>query len=129
MAVTSERSLSEGKVWSLCRMPFWHSSNADGSSSSSSSLSVHHQNQLVDQPDVHSLTLVSSVAKSFLPTRRRLSLDPPTNSTFPVLLSPSTVVYVNASIRTLRFRCFTYMMSLVNKSRVQSGSKTSASLM
>ncbi|CAK9149541.1 unnamed protein product [Ilex paraguariensis] len=83
MAVTSERSLSEGKVWSLCRMPFWHSSNADASSSSSSSLSVHHQNQLVDQPDVHSLTLVSSVAKSFLPTRRRLSLDPPNKLYFP----------------------------------------------
>ncbi|CAK9186394.1 unnamed protein product [Ilex paraguariensis] len=88
MAVTSERSLSEGKVWSLCRMPFWHSSNADGSSSSSSSLSVHHQNQLVDQPDVHSLTLVSSVAKSFLPTRRRLSLDPPNKLYFPCTSLP-----------------------------------------
>uniref|UniRef100_A0A5B6ZJG0 MSP domain-containing protein n=1 Tax=Davidia involucrata TaxID=16924 RepID=A0A5B6ZJG0_DAVIN len=80
MAVTNEKSLSEGKVWSLCRMPFWHSSSA----SSSSSQSVHQQNQLGDHlSNLHSSNPVSSMAKSFLPTRRRLSLDPPNKLYFP----------------------------------------------
>ncbi|KAJ8628456.1 hypothetical protein MRB53_021763 [Persea americana] len=59
MAAAGEKSGSDGNVWSLCRMPFWHSGN--GSSSSSFSL----------------------VARSFLPTRRRLRLDPASKLYFP----------------------------------------------
>ncbi|RWR88089.1 vesicle-associated protein 4-1 [Cinnamomum micranthum f. kanehirae] len=60
MAAAVEKSGSDGKVWSLCRMPFWHSGN--GSSSFSS---------------------FSLVARSFLPTRRRLRLDPASKLYFP----------------------------------------------
>ncbi|KAF4394365.1 hypothetical protein G4B88_018515 [Cannabis sativa] len=96
MAVETEKSGSDGKVWSFCRMPFWQGRN--GSSSSSSSLSSmhnihahhHHQqqqnqshHQSVERLSLQSPTTVSSVAKSFLPTRRRLRLDPPSKLFFP----------------------------------------------
>ena len=94
MALETEKSGSDGKVWSFCRMPFWQGRN--GSSSSSSSLSSmhnihahHHQQQnqshpqSVERMSLQSPTTVSSVAKSFLPTRRRLRLDPPSKLFFP----------------------------------------------
>ncbi|XP_042477236.1 vesicle-associated protein 4-2-like [Macadamia integrifolia] len=84
MAIAEEKSHSEGKVWSLCRLPFWHSGNA---SSSSSSQNLHHQqnqnNQHVDGSNHHSSSTVSSVARSLLPTRRRLRLDPRNKLYFP----------------------------------------------
>ncbi|XP_031249278.1 vesicle-associated protein 4-2-like [Pistacia vera] len=90
MAVDEQKSSSgpEGKVWSLCKMPFWQSSNGSSSSSSSSSMhnnNVYQQNnsqQLGVRSTTHSPN-VSTMAKSFLPTRRRLRLDPPNKLYFP----------------------------------------------
>ncbi|XP_059660999.1 vesicle-associated protein 4-2-like isoform X2 [Cornus florida] len=82
MAVTNEKSISEGKVWRLCRLPFWHSTNASSSSSQSSS-TVHLQNQTMDHSNLLYPNSVSSMAKSLLPSRRRLSLDPPNKLYFP----------------------------------------------
>ena len=86
MAVDSEKSFSEEKVWSLCKMPFWQSNNA--SASSSSSISSSSSFQSVHQPNqshqlLQSSNAVSSMAKSLLPTRRRLRLDPPNKLYFP----------------------------------------------
>ncbi|XP_043697819.1 vesicle-associated protein 4-1-like [Telopea speciosissima] len=78
MAIADEKSHSDGKVWSICRMPFWQSGNA----SSSSSQNLHHQ-QNIDGSNHHSSTTVSSVARSLLPTRRRLRLDPRNKLYFP----------------------------------------------
>ncbi|XWS63360.1 hypothetical protein CRYUN_Cryun06bG0089600 [Craigia yunnanensis] len=87
-----EKSEGEGKVWILCRMPFWQtsSSNVNGSSSSSSSSmgsnTVYQQSQssqLGERSTVISSNAVSSIAKSLLPTRRRLKLDPSNKLYFP----------------------------------------------
>ncbi|XVE49839.1 hypothetical protein DITRI_Ditri01bG0114400 [Diplodiscus trichospermus] len=94
MGVDEEKSDVEGKVWSLCRMPFWQtsSSNGNGSSSSSSSSSsmgnhnVYQQSQssqLGERSTVTPSNSVSSIAKSLLPTRRRLKLDPSNKLYFP----------------------------------------------
>ncbi|ESW21889.1 hypothetical protein PHAVU_005G107900 [Phaseolus vulgaris] len=92
MEVESEKSGSDGKVWSFCRMPFWQTTHTPSSSSSSSSMSynmhnVHQQNQnnlqSVDRSGQHSSTTVLSVAKSLLPTKRRLRLDPTNKLYFP----------------------------------------------
>ncbi|XP_058073159.1 vesicle-associated protein 4-1-like [Magnolia sinica] len=77
MAIAEEKSASEGMVWRLCRMPFWNTGNA----SSSNSSSQHNQNQ-IEGSNPHP-TSVSSVARSFLPTRRRLRLDPSSKLYFP----------------------------------------------
>ncbi|KAI4322617.1 hypothetical protein L6164_022294 [Bauhinia variegata] len=87
MAVDSEKSGYDGKVWSICRMPFWQTNQTSPSSSSTSSMhNVHLQNQSfqsVDRSTRPSSSSVSSVAKSLLPTRRRLRLDPPNKLYFP----------------------------------------------
>ncbi|KAK7263612.1 hypothetical protein RJT34_31205 [Clitoria ternatea] len=89
MAVESEKTGSDGKVWSFCSMPFWQTSHAASSSSSSSSSMHnvhHHQSQIlqsIDRSTHQPSTTVSSVAKSLLPTRRRLRLDPPNKLYFP----------------------------------------------
>ncbi|KAI5674513.1 hypothetical protein M9H77_14877 [Catharanthus roseus] len=77
---------SEGKLWKLC--PFWQSGT--GSSSSSSTQNLQTQSQLSHQNGVgtnllrsSSTTTVSSVARSLLPARRRLRLDPSSNLYFP----------------------------------------------
>jgi hypothetical protein len=99
MEVESEKPGSDGKVWNFCRMPFWQSSHNPSSSSttttttttsSSSSYmhNVHHQNQSlhsIDRSVPQSSATVSSVAKSLLPTRRRLRLDPPNKLYFPCM--------------------------------------------
>ncbi|KAI3925492.1 hypothetical protein MKW92_049388 [Papaver armeniacum] len=83
---------SEGKVWNLCKMPFWQPGNSSSSSSTttttSSSLTSqnrqqhNHNQQQIDQ-GTHSMNTVSSVARSLLPTRRRLRLDPANKLYFP----------------------------------------------
>ncbi|KAK7404957.1 hypothetical protein VNO78_06041 [Psophocarpus tetragonolobus] len=88
MAVESDKTGSDGKVWSFCSMPFWQTTHASSSSSSTSSMhnSVHHQSQILqslDRSTHQPSTTVSSVAKSLLPTRRRLRLDPPNKLYFP----------------------------------------------
>ncbi|KAF5474580.1 hypothetical protein F2P56_006468 [Juglans regia] len=85
MAVDSEKSATDGKIWSLCKMPFWQASIAS-SSSSSASASVSgpsHTHHAVESSSLHSSNAVSAMAKSLLPTRRRLRLDPPNKLFFP----------------------------------------------
>lgn len=81
MAISSEKSVPEGKVWSLCKLPsVWSSTNnASASASSSSSSFRNHLDNGDHLPGRHnpSTMLPSMNIKSFLPTRRRLSLDPP----------------------------------------------------
>ncbi|XVF40605.1 hypothetical protein PTKIN_Ptkin01aG0127300 [Pterospermum kingtungense] len=90
MALETEQKLpSDGKVWGFFKLPFRQtgSNNATTTSSSSSSSvsNLHDQSQLhVEGSNPHtSANSVSSVAKSFLPTRRRLKLDPPNKLYFP----------------------------------------------
>ncbi|KAG5033301.1 hypothetical protein JHK82_016866 [Glycine max] len=95
MAVESDKVGSDGKVWSFCSMPFWQTTHASSSSSSTTTTipttssmhhSVHHQSQILqslDRSTHQPSTTVSSVAKSLLPTRRRLRLDPPNKLYFP----------------------------------------------
>ncbi|KAK6917453.1 Major sperm protein (MSP) domain [Dillenia turbinata] len=80
MAISDQKWGSpDGKVWGLFRLPFKQSSNSQSSSSS------QHQNQIDGSTgaQTHSSTSVSSVARSLLPTRRRLRLDPPKKLYFP----------------------------------------------
>ncbi|KAL5730689.1 Vesicle-associated protein 4-2 [Ranunculus cassubicifolius] len=90
MAIAEEKS--DGKIWSLCRIPFWQSGN--NTSSSSSSSQNHHTSQSQQQhhidgsstnpnPSSSSSNTVSSVARSLLPTWRRLRLDPSSKLYFP----------------------------------------------
>ncbi|KAJ7981393.1 vesicle-associated protein 4-2-like [Quillaja saponaria] len=87
MAGDSEKMGSDVKAWSLCRMPFWQTSNSSSSSSSTSSMhNVRQQNQSlqsIKRSGPYSSATVSSMAKSLLPTRRRLRLDPSNKLFFP----------------------------------------------
>lgn len=95
MAIAEEKSASsDAKGWSLFRLPFKQSGNSQSSSSSSiptSDNSTHHHihhlygqmNQQSDGSNVNSSNSVSSVARSLLPTRRRLRLDPANKLYFP----------------------------------------------
>lgn len=111
MEVESEKSGSDGKVWSFCRMPFWQTTHTPSSSSSSSSMSynmhnVHQQNQnnlqSVDRSGQHSSTTVLSVAKSLLPTKRRLRLDPTNKLYFPCRCLLKLVYFVKNK------QCYTF---------------------
>ncbi|XP_010905557.1 vesicle-associated protein 4-1 [Elaeis guineensis] len=102
MAVDNGRP--EGKGWRLCRIPFWGgggggSGGGSSSTNSSASLTQHsHRSSSRSQvgqagqpvsavPDAgrrHSSgSTVKAVARSLLPTRRHLRLDPPTKLYFP----------------------------------------------
>ncbi|XP_010931890.1 vesicle-associated protein 4-1 [Elaeis guineensis] len=89
----------EGKGWGLCRLPFWGGGGGGGGSSStnsSASLTQHShrsssrsqvgQAEAVGTDTGHQHSggsAVKLVARSLLPTRRRLRLDPPTKLYFP----------------------------------------------
>ncbi|GLU23110.1 hypothetical protein SLE2022_391390 [Rubroshorea leprosula] len=86
MAIAEEKSASDGKVWGLFKLPFRHSGNANNGAMSSSSASHQHglsQHQVEGSNHHGSSNSVSSVAKSLLPTRRRLKLDPTNKLYFP----------------------------------------------
>ncbi|PSR96333.1 Vesicle-associated protein like [Actinidia chinensis var. chinensis] len=72
-------------LWSLC--PFWQPGTASSSSSSSTqnlnSQNSGQKNGVVASSNNHSSKTVSLVAKSLLPARRRLRLDPAKNLYFP----------------------------------------------
>jgi len=81
---------SEAKVWGLFKLPFRHTTQSTSSSSSSSSSlysgmsrSKSNGNPHSDGSNSHSTSSVSSVARSLMPSRRRLRLDPPTKLYFP----------------------------------------------
>ncbi|CAL5412131.1 unnamed protein product [Camellia sinensis] len=85
MPVADEKSPSEGKILGLFKLPFRNSSNTTSSSNVQHHQS-HQTNSQVEGLNPHnnnnnnnnngSLSSVSSVARSLLPTRRRLRLDP-----------------------------------------------------
>ncbi|TMX01188.1 hypothetical protein EJD97_024986 [Solanum chilense] len=91
MALANEKSVSDGKIWGICKLPFWHStssslaaSSSSIASSSSSSFRQQHNGISVDNhSNIHAPLKVSSVAKSLLPTRRKLGLDPQNKLYFP----------------------------------------------
>lgn len=90
MAIADRKSSSSsngGKLWGFFKRPFRQSAanTATFSSSSSSQIAHHHTTSHVDGPHPHSSSSssVSSVARSLLPTRRRLKLDPSNKLYFP----------------------------------------------
>ncbi|XP_074329870.1 vesicle-associated protein 4-2 [Apium graveolens] len=89
MAITEENPPSDGKVWGLFKLPFRNGANSTPSSSQNNQ---HHQNQSQTNGSVDgvsnsqsssSSSSVSSVARSLIPTRRRLRLDPSNKLYFP----------------------------------------------
>lgn len=99
MAIAGERSwLSDNdddKVLSLCKIPFWQPTSSSSSISGNTTSSLYHTNTHSHhiQPQrlgngegqirhPNSIT-VSSIAKSLLPPRRRLRLDPSNKLFFP----------------------------------------------
>nr|XP_043619184.1 vesicle-associated protein 4-1-like [Erigeron canadensis] len=79
-----QRSHIDGKKWKLC--PFWQSGTAPASSSTQSSQlqsQKSHEKGAASNGNSRSSNKVSSVAKSLLPARRRLRLDPANNLYFP----------------------------------------------
>ena len=95
---------SEGKLWRLC--PFWQSGNGSPSSSSTQNFQQHkiRGRRHVDDTDTRSSpSKVSSVARSFLPTRRRLRLDPANNLYFPCTSSLWFVLFFTLWLLVLVF--------------------------
>ncbi|KAM1008692.1 hypothetical protein ACFX2A_005202 [Malus domestica] len=82
---SSSSSSSDGKVWGFFKRPFRTSRNAAVTTSSSSSHNAphHHSNAQGDGSNQNAVNSVSSVARSLLPTRRRLKLDPNNKLYFP----------------------------------------------
>ncbi|KAL5579292.1 hypothetical protein UlMin_011734 [Ulmus minor] len=94
MAIADQRSssssASEGKLWGFFKLPFRQSGSNSNTTSSSSSQNVHHHHHssqvdgsIPHGSNPHASNSVSSVAKSLLPTRRRLKLDPSNKLYFP----------------------------------------------
>ncbi|KAK3014604.1 hypothetical protein RJ639_009837 [Escallonia herrerae] len=89
MAIADDKAPSDNKVWGLFKLPFRNSGNPPLTTSSSASSHQNHAFQgqggtPVDGSSVHSgSSSVSSVARSLLPTRRRLRLDPANKLYFP----------------------------------------------
>ncbi|KAJ8510523.1 hypothetical protein OPV22_000957 [Ensete ventricosum] len=107
MALAEVKAGTEGKGWGICRLPFFGGGAGggggdEGSSSNSSSTFILTHNHHYRSPGrgqtgqveggaaaapagrrSSGASPVSSVARSLLPTRRRLRLDPPTKLYFP----------------------------------------------
>ncbi|XP_019058063.1 PREDICTED: vesicle-associated protein 4-2-like isoform X1 [Tarenaya hassleriana] len=82
MAVTEEKPASDGGCWGFFKMPFRHSGGTSSSAftlPSPSGASASASSSVESESACHSF----SVAKSFLPTKRRLKLDPATKLYFP----------------------------------------------
>ncbi|GMH05671.1 hypothetical protein Nepgr_007511 [Nepenthes gracilis] len=80
------RSHSEVKFWRLCL--FGESTHTPPSSSSTQNLRNHteltsHHNHVASGSNAKTSSTASSVARSLLPARRRLRLDPPNHLYFP----------------------------------------------
>ncbi|KAL3333430.1 hypothetical protein AABB24_033481 [Solanum stoloniferum] len=73
---------SDGKLWKLC--PLWQSGTSSSSSSTQNLHSQNHSHQNgVGSNSSRASTSVSSIARSLLPARRRLRLDPANSLYFP----------------------------------------------
>lgn len=79
MAIEDQKSTSDGKVWGFLKLTFRHSAT----SATTSSRTSHHTHPPVEGTNPHASASVSSVARSLLPTRRRLKLDPSNKLFFP----------------------------------------------
>ncbi|KAM3302379.1 vesicle-associated protein 4-1 [Capsicum chacoense] len=79
MAIADHHN-SDGKFWNFCTL--WQSGTTT-SSSSSSTQNLHSNQNGVGSNVARASTSVSSVARSLLPARRRLRLDPANNLYFP----------------------------------------------
>lgn len=86
---SSSSSSSDGKVWGFFKRPFRPSGNNTNNNTttttttSSSSMSHNLPQPNGDGSNPHASNSVSSVARSLLPTRRRLKLDPCNKLYFP----------------------------------------------
>lgn len=115
MEVAAQKSSdSDGSVKSICKFPFWQSTEHSSVSSSSHTNNFHH-NQIQFQSQrsavAASSASVSSVAKSLLPTRRRLVLDPPNKLYFPCM------IYFSSSIDLLEFWIWDFVEIIVYEIR------------
>ncbi|KAG6603725.1 Vesicle-associated protein 4-2, partial [Cucurbita argyrosperma subsp. argyrosperma] len=79
MAIDDQKSTSDGKVWGFLKQTFRHSA----SGATTSYRTSHQTNPPVERTNPHTSASVSSVARSLLPTRRRLKLDPSNKLFFP----------------------------------------------
>ncbi|XP_065877785.1 vesicle-associated protein 4-2 [Euphorbia lathyris] len=86
MAIADQKSPSDNnKVWGFFKLPF-RSNTANTpqqTPSSSSTHPQHHGHGQVEGSNLQASNSVSSVARSLLPTRRRLKLDPANKLYFP----------------------------------------------
>lgn len=81
MAIADRKSPSDSKGWGFFKLPFRQPGNNSNTTSTSTSSSASHQhqnqsNQQVEGSNPHGSNSVSFVARSLLPKRRRLKLDP-----------------------------------------------------
>jgi len=85
MAIADQKSSSDAKAWNFFKLPFLHSGTSHpNTSSSSASQNAPYQNTSNMNPQLDGgSTSVSSVARSLLPARRRLKLDPSNKLYFP----------------------------------------------
>jgi len=104
MAVADPKPHSEPKVWNFFKLPFRHSNTSTTTTSSSANLHLHHHhhhhnpnNLPLEGSTSHTSNSVSSVARSLLPTRRRLKLDPSNKLYFPCINS-SSPLYAHFSL-------------------------------
>jgi len=107
MAVADPKPHSEPKVWNFFKLPFRHSTSATTTTSSSANLHLHHHhhhhnpnNLPLEGSTSHTSNSVSSVARSLLPTRRRLKLDPSNKLYLPCINSspPYMVVFLYVAL-------------------------------
>lgn len=95
MGLAAERAEPRdgGKVWNLCRIPFWQAGASSAAAVSHRHVSHDRAARAAEGSDTQYPTSrggggggggsVSSVAKSLLPPRRRLRLDPSSKLYFP----------------------------------------------
>ncbi|CAL9015330.1 unnamed protein product [Prunus brigantina] len=86
MTIADQKSSSDGKVWGFFKRPFRPSGNTTvttSSTSSSHNAPQHTNGPQGDGSNPQAANSVSSVARSLLPTRRRLKLDPHNKLYFP----------------------------------------------
>ncbi|GJY11139.1 vesicle-associated protein 4-2-like protein [Tanacetum coccineum] len=102
----SSNSTASGKVWGLFKLPFRNNNTSTTHTTSSSSASYqiegsHNNNNINMNTGSTSAgsTSVSSVARSLLPTRRRLRLDPRNKLYF-----PSEIAYDQSKIVRSEFQ-------------------------
>jgi len=102
MAVAEPKPHSEPKVWNFFKLPFRNSNTSSTNTTSSSvnnNLHQHHHhnpnsNTPLEGSTSHTSNSVSSVARSLLPTRRRLKLDPSNKLYFPCMYAAHFLLIV-----------------------------------